>query len=117
MRHGTFVPEYIDKINSNLRKLDLEMKIAIANDFLMKEHKNTSELIVENGLNSLILNIQQTLEHIHVQLESHSNKWFANYRTLDLSKDLSKLDEYSTILDQRLDLLIKICSISSTNIM
>jgi hypothetical protein len=115
LRNGSIVPEYLEHVNSHLRMLDLEMKIAISNEILSKENKTSTEMIVESGMNTLLDQIETVLKTIHKQLDDHQHKWFASYRSLPINKELDKLDELTTILDKRLDLIIKLSATTTSS--
>jgi hypothetical protein len=113
LKNGSIVPEYLEHVNSHLRRLDLEMKIAVSNEILSKENKTTTENIVEHGMTELLHQIENVLQNIHKQLDDHQHKWFASYRTLPIAKELAQLDELTTILDKRLDIIIKLSAAHS----
>lgn len=115
LKNGSLEPEYIEHVNSHLRKLDLEMKIAVSNEILSKENKTTTELIVENGMTELLQQIENVLQKIHKQLDDHQHKWFASYRPLPIAKELLQLDELTIILDKRLDIIIKLAAVHSNS--
>lgn len=108
LKHGSIAPEYLENVNSHLRKLDLEMKIAVTNELLSMDSKSVTEIIVENGMKTLIEQIETVLRTIHKQLDDHQHKWFASYRALPITKELALLDELTVILDNRMDLIIKL---------
>jgi hypothetical protein len=115
LKNGVVKPEYFEHIHSHLRKLDIEMKIQITQEFLAKdEHQKTkSELIVENGIRDIITDINTILTTIHARLTEHETKWFASYRQFDISKELANIEELNCILDKRLDLIIKLSNVNS----
>lgn len=116
LRNGSIAPEYLEHVNSHLRMLDLEMKIAISNEILSKGNKTSAEVIVETGMATLLDQIEKVLKTIHQQLDEHQHKWFAAYRALPINKELDKLDELTTILDKRLDLIIKLSATPTSSV-
>lgn len=112
LKNGAVRVEDISKINIHLRRLDLEMKIAILTEFLNKTVKTKHELLVETGLEQLIKDINTVLNKIQTQLNDHGSKWFASYRTLNITQQLSDLQDLNYIMEKRIDIIIKLDSVN-----
>ena len=87
-----------------------------------QEANSSSETTSSNGgdvievclrnLQSILDEITATMKEVTNELESHELKWFSSYRTPNLQLPLQKLKSQSSILEKRLDMLIKCMSIS-----
>jgi hypothetical protein len=105
----------IETIKSTLNSLDLEVNIKIVNEFIMKTDKTDTELILENGLNEIITKINKQLENINSAILNHQLKWFSSYRSFNVSSNMTELKELSTILNNRLQMLILMATVSSSS--
>jgi len=105
----------IETIKSTLNSLDLEVNIKIINEFIMKKDKTDTELILENGLNDIITKINKQLENINNAILNHQLKWFSSYRSFNVSSNMTELKELSTILNNRLQMLILMATVSSSS--
>ena len=103
----------IDTIKSTLNSMDLEVNIKIVHEFIMKKDKTDTELILENGLNEIITKINKQLENINNAILNHQLKWFSSYRSFNVSSNMTELKELSTILNNRLQMLILMATSSS----
>lgn len=74
------------------------------------EKKNPIELSLF-FLNDIINTIHQDLDRLNGKVTRHHNKWFNTWRTLNISKETTKLEDDCTILDQRFKRFIKVCEI------
>ena len=95
-----------------IKKIDIEEKIKICHIFIdtihNKDPKLDSKLL---SLKDIIIEIEALLQLIENKKKRHNNKYFKNFRSLNVSKEKKKILMYDDILSKRLDFLIKIISI------
>ena len=105
----------IDPINKFLVKSDLLVKLEIM-DLLLIDIKNKDLKPVQikclNKISDLIENIKNLLNNIKIKINMHSEKYFSYYRVLDLNEELNKLNDYTLLLDSRIDLLLKMLKLN-----
>ena len=125
-------------LNDCLKELDLQFKLSIIDSIINQERKkcieqsqmidpqfnvnniNQTNVINNNNkfkscidisidyLISSTENIRDELKIIEDRIKRHNNKWFHNYRNLNLEKNFEKLREYSKILDTRYKYFVKL---------
>ena len=108
---------YIKKI---LEELDIHVKIETINTLMNELEKNNSESNSTNmktshqclhNLHDIIDKINNVLKKIDEEIKLHKQKWFHTWRKPNYYEELKTLITYNIILDQRLDLFIKIHTI------
>ena len=114
------IHEVINGINENdvphiielLEKLDLKKKIEIT-ESLFKENKNVKNdtlKIALNNLHEITIKIKKELEEINYDIEYSKTLYFQSFRTMPYVEKLDKLKNHNDLLDNRLDLTIKLLS-------
>ena len=112
--------ESINGINENdiphitdlLERLDIKKKIEIT-ESLFKENKNIKNdtlKIALNNLHQITIKIKSELEEIGKDIEYSKTLYFQSFRTLPYMEKLEKLKNHNELLDNRLDLTIKLLS-------
>ena len=99
---------------SILENLDIINKIEIIND-LLKNYDNITDKSIEKCVKSvidIIHKINNEINEIKVLIEQHEEKWFYKWRSNPYSRKIENLINHSKIMDNRLDLLIKIINLS-----
>jgi hypothetical protein len=110
MKHKIKLVDTInDKLNTYPEKLDSDITTEITTEI-------TNQIYISNSLTSGLKYLDQSLKKIHTlvtdtksKIEYHQTKYFYNYRTLDISLELEQIRLESNILNNRFDLIIKIC--------
>lgn len=106
--HDNDVPHIIEL----LEKLDLKKKIEITQS-LFKENKNIKNdtlKIALNNLHEITIKIKKELEEINNDIEYSKTLYFQSFRTMPYVEKLDKLKNHNDLLDNRLDLTIKLLS-------
>lgn len=106
--HENDVPHIIEL----LEKLDLKKKIEITQS-LFKENKNVKNdtlKIALNNLHEITIKIKKELEEINNDIEYSKTLYFQSFRTMPYVEKLDKLKNHNDLLDNRLDLTIKLLS-------
>ena len=106
--HNNDVPHIIEL----LEKLDLKKKIEITQS-LFKENKNVKNdtlKIALNNLHEITIKIKKELEEINYDIEYSKTLYFQSFRTMPYVEKLDKLKNHNDLLDNRLDLTIKLLS-------
>ena len=106
--HENDVPHILEL----LEKLDLKKKIEITQS-LFKENKNIKNdtlKIALNNLHEITIKIKKELEEINNDIEYSKTLYFQSFRTMPYVEKLDKLKNHNDLLDNRLDLTIKLLS-------
>ena len=99
-----------------LENLDIRLKIEIINDIIskfdnkIKLHKSIN--ICFKNLHLIIDKINTEIENINIGIEEHDKKWFKNFRANNVSIKINNLKRHSEIMDNRLNILIKLIDIN-----
>ena len=94
-----------------LEDLDLSEKIGIIDSLIKKlENTNISDTInlSLHGLHNIINKINNEIILINNQIKDHKQKWFSNIRPAEYLITVNKLKSHKKIMDERLDLLLKL---------
>jgi len=91
----------LHKYRIQIEELDIEFKLNIVNNWIKKDD-NSSE--IKNGIGESCIKISNILDEINKEISYHNTKYFASYRTLDLSILIDKLKHQCTILNSRISL-------------
>ena len=99
-----------------LDNLDINTTLDIINTFIIDVHNdkkifNHTLTKIFNYLETILKTIENEIEHINLELDAHSKKWFYKYRTSNCEYLLNNLINHVKILDERFNLLIKIIKI------
>lgn len=106
IRHGTESNKKILKIRNELEEMDIKIKLELVKMLLDSLPKNDINNIIENGLIELISKIKSIVEWIDFEIEKHTLKWFAGYRSISIDEKLEELQHLIKILDCRITLLL-----------
>ena len=102
-------------INNIIEYLDIKNKIEIVNS-LFEENKNkrntNTQIIALNNLHNISEIIEKELNEIQKQIEYNNSIYLSYFFGYNYSDNLNKLRKHSNILDNRLDLAIKLLSIN-----
>mmetsp|Transcript_21773 Transcript_21773/g.30458 ORF Transcript_21773/g.30458 Transcript_21773/m.30458 type:complete len:203 (-) Transcript_21773:73-681(-) len=105
--------ETYDTVQSTLEELDVQVTLQVI-EAVVKEIPDTSSEAVAiciKNIESCIKKIETILAGINKQVSYHNTKWFSSWRPLQLDLDLAQLKKQKTVLDQRVDLLMKVLAI------
>jgi len=99
---------YNTKINETLNVLDIKEKVKIVEEI-------TKNIIINDKLidscimsiHDIIIHIREDLKIINSVIKKHKEKYLSNWRKLDCGSLLFNLRMHSSILDKRLENLIK----------
>lgn len=113
-----------------LKRLDIERKLRLIESLLnLQPHRTIQRnpsgkeefVIVErptdpqelclDSLSEIMAEINQDLTVIKKKADKHEQKYFKNWRTLNLKKELDQLEMDSTILNYRFEDLVKVSSL------
>jgi len=99
-----------------LDNLDINTTLDIIHTFIIDVHNdkkifNDTLTKIFNYLETILKTIETEIEHINLELDAHSKKWFYKYRTSNCEYLLNNLINHVKILDERFNLLIKIIKI------
>ena len=104
----------VEPINNFLTSADLIAKLEII-DLLLKDLNNKqlkdSQLVCLDKIATLIEKIKNSLIDINSKINNHCNKYLYYYRSLDLSADLICLQNDTFLLNNRIDLFLKLLRI------
>lgn len=104
----------VTEIQAELEKMDLTNKISILESLMEDLHKkNMNEPVNKSisAVDSILKSIHIELNEIQQRLINHNNKWFSGWRSLNCSSNILKIKGHNNILDNRVDMLIKLISI------
>eukprot|EP01098_Paradermamoeba_levis_P009888 TRINITY_DN4139_c0_g1_i1.p1 TRINITY_DN4139_c0_g1~~TRINITY_DN4139_c0_g1_i1.p1 ORF type:complete len:232 (+),score=81.23 TRINITY_DN4139_c0_g1_i1:56-697(+) len=115
--NATFINEspqvaVAEMIDAQMQKLDELKDLKELKE--IKEIDNSPVTICLKNLLSIVEQIRTEMEKINQEIEFHNTRWLANWREPNYSKQIENLRKYKKVLDSRLDMLIKILSISKT---
>ena len=94
--------------------LDLKPKIDIVNDLINKiDHQEMDNVMHKalHYLHDIIDLINKEIKEINNDITEHKKLWFHNFRQATYPSKIENLIKHNTILDRRLDLLLKIIHI------
>lgn len=91
---------------SESQRIDLEKSTF---EIINREFKSVDPIqICLHAINSVITDIHTDLNQLNQKIESHSQKWFSSWRSLNIKSKLVNLEINCGILDKRFDELIKV---------
>lgn len=94
-----------------LEKLDICEKVGLINSLMKQlENKDINDTInlSLHGLHNIIDKINKEIETINKQISDHKQKWFSSIRGAEYVKTVNKLVIHKRIMDERLDILLKL---------
>ena len=100
----------IELVNQILEELDILKKIEIVNSLFenLETLHDKTKVMALNNLHDIAEKIQQELKDIHKDIEYTKTIYLAYFRSKPYFEKLKKLKNHSRILDQRLDLVLKL---------
>jgi len=98
-----------------IESLDIKLKIEIINDLVdrnkdIKVSKSIKTCF--DNLHSIITKINEEITNVNEEIKIHSTKWFKSFRSSGVLLKINNLKRHSIILDNRLDMLIKLLNIN-----
>ena len=96
----TYDQPFASIIINDLKKLDLDNEVEIVEKLVMEQIDNQYPESVEVALNKMdmiLKDINQELDIINNKMDTHSQLYFSNWRTLDCKKNIENLYEYKNI--------------------
>ena len=99
---------YNSKIDLFIKELDINEKIKRIGSLI--NNIDTCNNVISDCLNSIheiIIQIREDLKIIDLKIKKHRKKYFSRFRKFNYLKELNKLKIDNTILESRLDYLIK----------
>jgi hypothetical protein len=105
-------------VSNVLEDLDIHASLDIVNAILKETpdnyEKHVSLHICIHHINDIIGKIQNLLKSINDEINNHQNKYFHYWRTPTYHNDINKLKKNKKILDERVDMFIKVLQIPKT---
>lgn len=101
-------------LEKTIDELDVKAQIKCVESIIGNLDKNrvTSSLNISlEQLHEIICRIREDLRQINVNFEKHTQKYFYSYRQIDNSLEIINLTRHKKILDQRLEMFMKIFTI------
>ncbi len=104
------------EIQKTLKEIDLEFSIEVLEE-LVNEHKDSyapnSVKKSLDGVNQILINIENELKTIKEAIEYHEQKYFSSWRTFDCSCNVSTIRKNKELLDKRYKVLTDLLKIYS----
>lgn len=107
-------------IREELEQMDTEAKLKTVHALILtiQKDRHGEEEMREDDVVGVCLvqvkdvldSITKTLDALNGELDQHDQRWFSTWRTPDTKHHLIALKAKSTILDKRVDMLLKVCS-------
>jgi len=104
--------KYAYYYNNQITELDLSFKLSILSKWL-EDHKPSCEnnpmsydQQIYWGIKNVCEDIDVILGIVEEKINVHNTKWLSYYRTLDLEDEVRKLKKYSSVLDERIKLIV-----------
>jgi len=99
-----------ENVNMVIEELDINKKIGIVNSLFenIESEHNKTKILALNNLHDISNKIERELEEIHKDLEYTKTIYFAYFRSKPYFQKLKKLRVHSKILDNRLDIVLKL---------
>ncbi len=101
-------------LEKTIDELDVKAQIKCVESIIgnLDKSRVTSSLNISlEHLHEIICRIREDLRHINVNFEKHTQKYFYSYRRIDNSLEIINLTRHKKILDQRLEMFMKIFTI------
>lgn len=103
-------------LEQTIDELDVKEQIRSVENMITQitsKHDSTSIQISLEQLHEIICRIREDLKQIKENHDSHKRKYFYRYRRPDNSIQIDNLKKHKGILDQRLDMFMRIFQIES----
>jgi len=94
-----------------LEQLDICEKVGLINTLMKQlDNKDISDTInlSLHGLHNIIDKINKEIDLINLQIKEHKLKWLSSLRGAEYTKTVNKLVIHKKIMDERLDILLKL---------
>eukprot|EP01098_Paradermamoeba_levis_P002951 TRINITY_DN1392_c0_g7_i1.p1 TRINITY_DN1392_c0_g7~~TRINITY_DN1392_c0_g7_i1.p1 ORF type:complete len:276 (+),score=125.57 TRINITY_DN1392_c0_g7_i1:312-1139(+) len=105
------------EVHKVFEELDLEAQLEVVESLLVEmgkfEYENSAISLAFTNVYQSLNKIKGILNQIHEEIElHHQTKWFASWRTPNYESLLSKLKKTKKIMDERVEILIKLILIT-----
>ena len=104
------------KLERTLEELDVKEQVRTVETLIRNLHKEriseSINLCLEQ-LHEIICRIREDLKQISVNMDNHKTKWLYSYRPVDNNIQIINLKKHKHILDQRLDMFMKVFRVES----
>ena len=104
------------KLDNLLEKMDIYSQIKTIDSLINNINSNMKTPTLEISMTSLheiICKIREDLRQIYHKYEIHKEKYLSYYRYINIKNEMNSLKRNKIIMDQRLDLFIKIIQVES----
>ena len=100
----------IETVNQLIEELDILKKIEIVNSLFenLESLHDKTKILALNNLHDIADKIEKELKEIHLDIEYTKTIYFSYFRSKPYFDKLKKLKIHCKILDQRLDLILKL---------
>ena len=104
-------------VHNVFTELDLDVRLEVINS-LIKHIKDQNEAVhvCLESLLSIIGEINKTTNKIKIAQTEHREKYFNQWRTINVDDYIEEIKKQSKILDKRFDLLVSIVNLGDNNI-
>jgi len=105
-------------IHEVLVELDLEVRLEVIGSLIKcitPEKHNEAIGISLQSIHKSITKIQEIMEQVELKIKEHSEKYFNSYRTLDFDREIKDIQQKSSLLEKRFQLLVDLMKIESNN--
>ena len=102
------------RLDRVMEELDIKENLRIIDSVITSMNGRSASKTVQISLEQLheiICHIREDLKQIQSNFDYHATKYFSGYRQINNSVQIKNLKKHKQILDQRLDLFIKILNI------
>jgi hypothetical protein len=104
------------KLERTLEELDVKEQVRTVETLIRNLHKEriseSINLCLEQ-LHEIICRIREDLKQISINMDIHKTKWLYSYRPVDNNVQITNLKKHKHILDQRLDMFMKVFRVES----
>lgn len=104
------------KLEKTLEELDVKEQVRTVETLIRNLHKqrvSESLNVCLEQLHEIICRIREDLKQISQNMETHKTKWLYTYRRIDNSIQIKNLKKHKSVLDQRLDMFMKVFRVES----
>jgi hypothetical protein len=98
----------IKKYQDELEELDIQLKLALINNWIKKmdlQEKDSNFELIYKSISESCQQISSSVYSINSKIENHFSKWFHNWRTFDLDEEIKLIKKQTNILNNRLNLI------------
>jgi len=94
----------IDRYKNELEYLDIDFKLKYIKKWLDKNNSDETNIIYD-GILEVVSKLNDQIENINDKIIKHNNKWFNNWRSINLDNEIEYIKKYTNILNERLKLI------------